>query len=480
MVVVRRLSASLSRDKEVVKRLGDAVRAAAPVQHDHLVRLLDFGRVDGQVFLCSERVDGRSLREVFDRLTRDRERMPLAFAAWVGVQVCRGLHDAHTRQDAQGDAVGLVHGAMSPRRVLVGFDGEAKVAEMGVALSRWAAPAQLGVGEATLRRYAAPEVQGGAAPDRRSDIYGVGLVLWEALTGRVPDPDMGPAGTLASLAPGVPPAVVTVIERALSAEPSARFPSARAMGEALKRAALEGVTDASLREALGSWMQDLFAQERHERQAALQAAQARTLTRRRALLEEAVDGRVAVMRRAKGRGIWAAVLLGTLAAAGLGGWAMTRTAEAPEVTTVTRGGLQVDVAPGGRVIVDGRVQGEGTSVKVTDVGPGAHLVRVERQGFQPQERQVPVLMGGTSQVSFSLVETVKIAPAVLLFDSRPTRATVRVNGVSVGRTPTRWTTTDPTGSVRVGFERAGFKEVTQRVALRPGLKRTISVTLSPK
>jgi serine/threonine protein kinase len=239
-VAVKLLSPGLADDPKVLERLAGEARAAAAIDHPNVVAVRDWG--DG--YIAMEYVPGPNLKE----LLRQRGPLPEAEALGIAGQVAAGLGAAHAR--------GVVHLDVKPHNVLIAPDGQAKVADFGIARALGGAGATLTtvIGSAP---YISPEQARGARVDARSDLYSLGALLFELLTGRPPfegnaplevalrhlnDPPTPPR----QLRPELSAAVDTLVLRALAKDPAARFGSAAEMGQAIEQAALGIPADPAL------------------------------------------------------------------------------------------------------------------------------------------------------------------------------------------------------------------------------------------
>ncbi|MEX2504933.1 MAG: serine/threonine-protein kinase [Egicoccus sp.] len=233
-VAVKLLHQDLARDGETAARFRAEGAAAAKLTHPHAVIVYDIGHVDGSDYLVMELVEGGTLGDVLEQGP-----LPPGVAAAVGAQIGRALGTAHGR--------GLVHRDVKPANVLVTRDGVAKVADFGIARA---------LGEATTRlttpghvvgtaRYLAPEQLRDQPVDGRADVYALGLMLHQAVTGALPFGE-GTAAEVAarrlvadglprpsSLAAGVSSALDEVIVRATAIDPEKRFADGAAFATAL-------------------------------------------------------------------------------------------------------------------------------------------------------------------------------------------------------------------------------------------------------
>ena len=253
-VAVKTLDPVLAEDEALRTRFRREAVAAAAVAHPNIVATYDTGEDDGVAYIVMELVEGATLRQAIDL----HGPLPPARAADIAAQVADALAAAHAR--------GLVHRDVKPSNVLVQLDGRVKVTDFGIAKA-----ADQGHEDLTragnvmgTARYLAPEQLEGHPVDERADVYSLGLVLYEMLTGNAPfgaDTEIGTAvARLTSSAPrvgdvraGIPPGLAHVVERALERDPERRWPNAAAMRDALvpfRVAAPDRTVDATMPVAL--------------------------------------------------------------------------------------------------------------------------------------------------------------------------------------------------------------------------------------
>ena len=182
--VIKRVLPQFSQDRQFVSMFIDEARITVGLDHPHIVRLLDFGQVDGAYFMAIEYVDGVDLVDVL-RAVKDRDQgIPPVAAAWVAASCARGLHAAHEARDHRGRAMGVVHRDVSPHNIFLGWDGTVKIGDFGIAaarnkLSRTTPGTVMG-----KYGYMSPEQANGDVVDCRTDVWAMGVVLWEMLVGR--------------------------------------------------------------------------------------------------------------------------------------------------------------------------------------------------------------------------------------------------------------------------------------------------------
>jgi serine/threonine protein kinase len=247
IVAIKRLNPLLARQPEFLRMFLDEARLAGRIRHPNVVVTSDVVETDGEVLLVMEYVHGEAVSRLI-KLTNERGLLtPPAIASAVLSGILYGLHAAHEATDERGEPLGIVHRDVSPHNVLVGTDGVARLVDFGVAKATGRLQT---TSEGQIKgklSYMPPEQIQGQEVDRRADIYAAGVVLWEMITGqrlflgenqghtmqRVLLGDVSPP---TQRVPGLPPALDSVVLRALSREPSDRFSTAREMGSALLEA----------------------------------------------------------------------------------------------------------------------------------------------------------------------------------------------------------------------------------------------------
>jgi serine/threonine-protein kinase len=227
-------------DPDNVERFRREARSAAVLSHPNIVTVIDRGEHDGRPFIVFEFVDGENLKRM---ILRERP-VPVATALGLAIQVARGLSFAHRN--------GLVHRDVKPQNVLLNGDGDAKVTDFGIARSL---DVQRGLTQTGTvlgtSDYIAPEQAQGMHVDEQTDVYSLGVVLYELLTGDVPFPGENfvavamqhinePPPSVRAKRPDVPQRVDAAVQRAMAKNPRDRFPSMAEFGRELEACAVGG------------------------------------------------------------------------------------------------------------------------------------------------------------------------------------------------------------------------------------------------
>ncbi|MGC4117184.1 MAG: protein kinase [Myxococcales bacterium] len=183
VIAIKRLLPQLATDSELVSMFLNEARLVAVLKHRHIAQVLDLGRVGPDYFIALEYVAGADLRALFAR-GQSGQPIPLPLLALVAAQICDALDFAHRKLDAAGASMGIVHRDVSPENILVSFDGEAKLIDFGVAkVESGPVKTQTGVLKGKFC-YMSPEQVLALPLDRRSDLFSMGVVLYELATGQ--------------------------------------------------------------------------------------------------------------------------------------------------------------------------------------------------------------------------------------------------------------------------------------------------------
>jgi len=240
-VAIKRIKSFLAGDQSFVEMFIAEARLASRLNHANLVQIFDFDKHEDTYYLAMEFVRGHSLWDVRRRSKELMVPMPPTLVAHVGAEVAKGLWHAHRLSD-KGKPVNLVHRDVTPHNVLLSFDGVVKLTDFGVA-KHSASSTAAGVLKGKLA-YMSPEQSRGEPLDARTDLFALGIVLWEMLTGgRLfnGDSDVAVLRAVQSSAiappsrlnPDVPEALSAVVMKALERDASLRYQNAQEMERAL-------------------------------------------------------------------------------------------------------------------------------------------------------------------------------------------------------------------------------------------------------
>ncbi len=244
LVAIKRILPNLTQNERFVRMFLDEAKVSLHLNHTNCVHVFDLGIADGSYFIVMEFVDGTNLKKLIEFLHRHDHSMPVEQAVFVAIEVCKGLTHAHEMHDQQGNSLDIVHRDISPPNVLLSKAGEIKITDFGLAKAKSQAEAtDPGVVKGKFG-YLSPEAAHGEEVDARTDIFAVGILLWEMLAGerlflgesdydtlqlvraaKIPD--------IRRHRPDVPDALNRILLRALTRDVDQRYATAQALGEDL-------------------------------------------------------------------------------------------------------------------------------------------------------------------------------------------------------------------------------------------------------
>src|SRR5215813_12623702 len=184
-VAIKRILPSLTKNKKFVSMFLDEAKLSLYLQHANIVHVFDIGVADSAYFIVMEYVDGCNLKSLLEFFRRRARRIAPAHTIYIMIEVCKGLAYAHDVQDPEsGRPLGIVHRDISPPNILLSKMGEVKLVDFGLAKATSQAEiTDPGVVKGKFS-YLSPEAASGIEVDSRSDIFAVGILLWEMLTSK--------------------------------------------------------------------------------------------------------------------------------------------------------------------------------------------------------------------------------------------------------------------------------------------------------
>jgi len=245
LVVVKRILPHLADNEQFVRMFLDEARIGALLDHPNIPRIIEVGHDEDGYFIAMEAVPGKTLSAIQRRAVRRERPLGQADAAFIVGRAAAALGYAHAHTDADGQRLNIVHRDVSPENILVSFEGAVKVIDFGIATAHGRLTETHVGGLKGKVEYMSPEQASGAPVDHRSDVFSLGVVLWEALSGRrlfrrptdlavmraiTKDPIPRPSGPH-PIAPRLQNIVMTALERA----PEDRFQDANEMALLLER-----------------------------------------------------------------------------------------------------------------------------------------------------------------------------------------------------------------------------------------------------
>ncbi|MEM1023954.1 MAG: serine/threonine-protein kinase [Myxococcota bacterium] len=244
-VALKVLLPSLAKNEDFLRMFFTEARVAAQLRHPNIVTISGFGEVEGVHALAMEYVFGASLAQVLRASARAKQPLSVGVILAIVAKVCDALEYAHGAADEKGRSLKLVHRDVTPQNILVGFNGVPKLTDFGIAKATdrgWETKAGIVKGKFS---YMSPEQAQGDALDRRSDVFSLGIVLWEALTGQDLFKGGSPSEVLGAIrkqtipapsevVPGLTRVVDPIVSKALQRHSRLRYPSAAAMAQEIR------------------------------------------------------------------------------------------------------------------------------------------------------------------------------------------------------------------------------------------------------
>jgi serine/threonine protein kinase len=270
-VVLKRVLRHRASDVHFVQMFLDEARLAAQLQHPNIAQVYDIGKLGDSYFFTMEYVHGETVRNLLARSHGLRRQIPISSVLSIIAGAAAGLHHAHERKGFDGRHLGIVHRDVSPSNLMVSYEGTVKVVDFGVAkASHRSLETQSGTVKGKISYMSPEQCKGAPDIDRRSDLFSLGIVMWEVLTTEklfrrssdfetmqsivsdvVPPPSQ--------LRPDVPPEVDHLVARLLAKDPAQRYQTADELHEAIETVAVR--TGSALSTAsLGRYMRELFGQ----------------------------------------------------------------------------------------------------------------------------------------------------------------------------------------------------------------------------
>jgi serine/threonine-protein kinase len=272
VVVIKRILPHLSDNPSFVHMFIDEATLCGRLSHPNIIQVHEFGKQEGTYFIAMEYVEGRNLAAVLGRMASRAANVPVNVVADVARHACLGLAYAHALTGPDGSPLGIIHRDITPSNVMISYGGAVKLLDFGIA--RVASEARLSSTDAGQVKgkssYLAPELVRQGPLDGRVDLFSMGIVLHEALTGRRLFKGQNPLQTIkliqempivppSKVNAAVPPHLDEIVMRALDRDPNRRFQTALEMAEALESLLLEQRHSS---QEIGRFMRGLFEADR--------------------------------------------------------------------------------------------------------------------------------------------------------------------------------------------------------------------------
>ena len=289
-VAIKRAHSFLLRDPSFRETILSEARNASVVRHPNVVSVDDVEEIDGELLLVMDYIEGTSLSHVM----ASKKPIDAPVAVRIVIDICAALHAIHCAKNEDGQPLGLVHRDVSPQNILLGVDGVGRITDFGIAKGNRDTRRTSNDMRRGKLGYMAPEYLTASVFSERSDIFALGVVLWEAVTGRALFKDKGPVESMrlvfdgatapaSTLVPSVPRGLDAIIRRCLAASPDARFATTRELSNALEAA----VPYVGSRDDVSALVTNVAGPMLAQHRAAIHAARASLRPAYDALMEEA-------------------------------------------------------------------------------------------------------------------------------------------------------------------------------------------------
>lgn len=271
LVAVKRLLPDFANDPNAASELLDEAKISMQLTHGNIAQVLESGEIEGTPFIATEFVDGKELGEIFDRVLALGQRLPIPFACHTIIKLCEGLSYIHDKKSPSGSALNLVHGNISPRNILISYDGEVKIIDMGTARKAGSVNGvAAGTPDGTLG-YMSPEQVQGIELDLRSDVFNVGICFYELITGErlYSDDDEYSAfqkirdaqvSRFSDINPLIPSELEGIVLRALARDRDERYQTALELHDELQAFMYSNGYSYSRKE-MSAYLRELFSEE---------------------------------------------------------------------------------------------------------------------------------------------------------------------------------------------------------------------------
>ena len=283
IVAIKRILPEVAEDAEFIKMFVDEAKIAVKLQHPNVVQIFELGKIEGSYFIAMELINGKDIKTIRKRLKRVDLLMPVEQSTYIISQVCEGLDYAHRKTDEKMNPLNIVHRDISPQNMIVSYEGTVKLIDFGIAKAKSkSTKTQVGMLKGKFS-YMSPEQVSGQPIDRRSDIFSLGVVFFEMLTGKRLFLGKNDVETLekirkAEVMPpsyfnsAVPPELDRIVLKALAKDREERYQWASEFSEDLKKFSYSSGKTFS-RQDMMNFMSEFFADELEEETAKLEEYQ---------------------------------------------------------------------------------------------------------------------------------------------------------------------------------------------------------------
>ncbi len=252
-LVVKRILPHYSDDETFVQMFIDEARITAKLQHPNIVQIFDFAKEDDSYYIAMEYIEGKDLKDVLEQSLKQNDPLSVAQCVWIAIEVAKALQYAHSKEE-RGQPLNIVHRDVTPSNIMLTYRGDVKLMDFGIAkATQRSTKTQAGAVKGKVA-YMSPEQARGKLLDGRTDIFALGVVMWEMLTRTrlfLAESDFETLNNVlrmeapppSSINPDVPATLDPIIAKCIAKEPNQRWSSADALARDLTRWYYANVTD---------------------------------------------------------------------------------------------------------------------------------------------------------------------------------------------------------------------------------------------
>ena len=533
-VCVKKILPDIAANQEFIDALIDEAKIAVKLSHGNVAQIFDLGRVGNDYFIVMEYVDGKTISQIYRRTQLKGEHIAPSHACFVMSEVLAALDYVHRRVDEEGKPLKIVHRDVSPQNIMISFSGTVKVIDFGIAK----AAIRLGVTEAGVLKgkfaYMSPEQAQGEPLDNRSDIFSLGVIFHELLTGKRLFKAEDSRETLrnvrkakvippSQLRPELPDSLDSIVMKCLARERSRRYASASDMRDDLTRFLYNNYPDYRPSD-LATYAKNLFADEINQKISADSKSESGVvIDGTHSALSEGVEETTGSIRApidigeyipyeldddedakddktdeeelssslvseeltvsfVKRRWKWTALIGVTAAfivALTIGFMNRSDFKKDDKFTPpVMTGKAMVKAQPkDSKIYVDGELKGKRAPLTISGLKPGDHNLSVRKDGFVPYYGKFSVDTGEITKLEVSLKQKVPVFASIQVV-SVPKGAEIFLDDNKTSyKTPAKLDKITPNKHHKVGLHMSGFKFWQRKFTAKPGENRYFEVAL---
>lgn len=535
-VCIKKILPNIAASQEFIDTLIDEAKIAVTLSHGNIAQVHDLGKVGEDYFMVMEFVEGKTLSKIMKTCRAKKEFVPVPFACYFIAEILNGLSYMHRRTDEHGRALDIVHRDISPQNIMVSYSGTVKIIDFGIAKAK----IKVGSTDSGILKgkfaYMSPEQARGDDTDHRSDVFSLGVIFWELLTGQRLFKAEDNKQTLrnvrkahvkppSKLRDELPPALDAILMHALAKNRQDRYAFASDMHDELVKFLYTTYPDFQPSDII-AYMNDLFADQLaeegaqkesgtpyliidHEHSALVGKERYEDTGIARAPVdmdkylvtpeEESAEIEISdevpaekpvaepTVAKPKPKRPWGkyialgSAILIALTVVGLGIWRWTARLPAVEEPPYTEPGQLVvtTTPPNAKVYLDGEFVGSGSPVTITDVASETkHLLTVEREGFVAQTRRFIIKPNDLKDFAITLKPEV-IPMSTIAISSTPAVATIFLNDEETKyRTPAVIPNIEPGKRHVLGLHLPGYKYWTTSFTTRPNETQNFHVQMA--